>query len=102
MNLPNKTEIFGIPYEIVWVKTTEVDSGNRKALWGQIIYDQAQIRISNEITDRNKLLTLFEELLHGVLAEMEYPDLNENHKFITPFCNGMFTALEKAGIIKCP
>ena len=49
MKLPNKTEIFGIPYGIVWVKTAEVDSGNRKALWGQIVYDEAQIRVSLRI-----------------------------------------------------
>ena len=102
MPLPTKTEIFGIPYEIVWVKTTEVDSGGNKILWGQIIYDKSQIRISNELTDRNKLLTVFEEFLHGVLSEMDYHDLNNDHKFISPFCNGMFTALETAGMIKCP
>jgi len=103
MKLPTKTEIFGIPFNITWVKTSEVDIHVVKVLFGQIQYDERKIRVSNEINNRDKYLALFEEFLHGVLCEMEYHDLNHDHKFITPLVNGMFTALEKAGVIKiCP
>ena len=97
---PTKTEIFGIPYKINWYKTSEVDIFKQKALWGQIDYNSREIRVSNELSSRDKMVTLFEEILHGVFNEMEYDHLNEDHKFITPLVNGLFTALEKIGLIE--
>lgn len=97
---PTKTEIFGIPYKINWYKTSEVDIQGQKPLWGQIDYSSREIRISNEISNRDKLVTLFEEILHGVFEEMDYGHLNEDHKFISPLVNGFFTALEKVGMIE--
>jgi len=98
--LPTKTEIFGIPYSINWYKTSEVDINGTKPLWGQIDYNSREIRIAKELSDRDKMVTLFEEILHGVFNEMGYDHLNEDHKFITPLVNGLFTALEKAGLIE--
>ena len=100
MPLPDKTEIFGIPYKIAWVKTAEVDGDKGSMLWGQIRFNEREIRISTEIGDRDKLVTLFEELVHGVFDEMDYGHLNKDHKFISPFVNGLFTALEKAKLIR--
>ncbi len=100
MILPKKTEIFGIPYKVVWFKTSEVDSTGNKMLWGQICFNERKIRISTEIGNRDKMVTLFEEILHGVFDEMDYGHLNTDHKFFAPLVNGLFTALEKAGMFK--
>ena len=95
-----KTEIFGIPYKVNWYETSKVDIQGQKALWGQIDYNSREIRLSKDIGDRDKLVTLFEEILHGVFNEMEYDHLNQDHKFISPLVNGFFTALEKVGMIE--
>ena len=99
MGLKSKTEIFGIPYRIVYVKNSDVDTNRATSLWGQIDYAKREIRIGKDMSKRDQSLTLFEELVHGVLSELQYSDLNEEHKFITPFCNGLFTALERVGMI---
>ena len=100
MKLPTKTEIFGIPYNISWHKTSKVNNVGGGALWGIIDYGPSTIRISKEVGERDRSVTLLEEILHGVFNEMDYDNLNEDHKFISPLVNGLYTALEKAGMIK--
>jgi len=99
--LPEYTEIFGIPFNITWIKEqTEVDKDSTRPTWGQLRYGDREIRIAKDLPQRDKLLTILEEITHGVLYSLEYDDLSNDHKFITPFVNGLFTALEKAGMLK--
>lgn len=100
MDFPVYTEIFGIPHVIELVERQKDVSEETNTAWGEIIYEQRRIRIFSGISDRDKLLVLFEEMLHGVLNNLDRDDLGGDHKFVTPVVNGLFTALEKAGMLK--
>lgn len=97
--LPTKTEILGVPYTITWHPTDEVNVVSDEDCWGMIEFSPRNIRVSNEISLRDKLLAVVEEMVHGVLSEMSYDKLGSKHKFIGPFVNGIYTALEKAGML---
>lgn len=97
--LPIYTEIFGIPHTIEWVDNKKDVSIDFASAWGEVNYESRKIVIFKGISDRDKLLVLFEEILHVVLNEIEM-DNREDHKIITPLVNGLFTALEKAGMLK--
>ena len=101
MKLPTKTRIFGIPFKIKWGKTSTINPAEGgESLWGCDIHASREIRIASDISDRDKIETLFEEIVHAVLIELDRNKLNESHKFITPFVHGIFSALESAGLIK--
>lgn len=89
MKLPEEVKILGLTY-----KVQEVDVVNKEqALWGKIDHQQQIIRIDAEISDERKGQTFLHEILHGVLAELGYFQLNKDENAVQSISATLYHAL---------
>lgn len=89
MNLPEEVKILGLTYRV-----QEVDVVDKtETLWGKIDHQEQVIRIDAEMSDERKGLTFFHELLHGVLAELGYDQLNNNECAVQSISAALYHAL---------
>lgn len=73
-NLPETIRIGGIDYTVSEHK--DLRDGDTW-LNGHIIYDQCQIRVDSELADYRKFVTIWHEVLHGLLEHAGMGDHDE-------------------------
>ena len=68
--LPSSVTLAGIKYDIVEVEKLIDDDGITK-LNGNIKYAITQIQIEKNLSDQLKIVTLWHEVIHGLLGQAE-------------------------------
>lgn len=69
--------ITGIPYKI-----EEVEMIKTSDKIGQIDYLEQVIRIEKTLTDEKKKQVLLHEIIHGILEELGFGELNDNENLV--------------------
>lgn len=75
----NKCNICGIPHQIVEVEDVFDEDGSH---FGQIDYKTATIKICKDMTADIKDMTLFHEIVHGILVHIGEFELTQDEKFV--------------------
>ena len=94
MKLPKEIKILGLTYKIEEVAVVN----KTEALWGQIDHQEQVIKIDADMSDERKGQTFMHELLHGVLAELGYDELNENENAVQSISATLYHALSSQTI----
>lgn len=89
MKLPNEVKIMGLTYKVQEVNVVD----KNEPLWGQIDYQNQVIKIDAEMSDERKCQTFMHELLHGVLTELGYRQLNEDENAVQSISAALYHAL---------
>lgn len=75
-----KIDICGIPHTIEYVdQNFEICSGSQ----GEIIFSKALIHVKNGMPKEITKATICHEVLHGILVQLGYLDLNDNEQFVS-------------------
>ena len=95
MKIPDSIRIGGIEYPVVYKE--HLDDGSR-LLYGQIDYDECEIRLSTKhgCGHEFRCLTLWHEILHGVRnhAGME---IDNEEAIVEMFAKGIYQVLQDNG-----
>lgn len=99
MFLPQKVNILGIDYAIIYVDNpAEVDLYKRKSLWGQIDYWTRTIRIYKYKRNSEDIFqTLMHEILHGISSalHLKWLDDDKNHDELDLLALAMVDILQR-------
>jgi hypothetical protein len=100
IKIPNKIRIFARTYDVQFINNLSYD----KNCSGEIAYREQVIRLqpSSESAPRHHEdieISFFHELLHGVLYELNYPDLRDDEGFIDRISQVIYAALRDAGML---
>lgn len=85
MKIPQKVKILGITYDVQEVEVVD----KNESLWGKIDYQEQVIKIDSELKNERKAQVLLHEILHGVLSELGFYEINNNEEAV----QGLSTAL---------
>ena len=105
-DLPNSINIFSVIYDVSYhLITTEVDSGKKKSLFGQVDYWDRTIRIYyKDRTIEDVFMTLLHEILHVVDDDLEMGLFEGEYreKKINILTTALFDTLKRNNWLKFP
>ena len=87
--LPSKLTIQGLDFSVSEVELVSRDS----AADGEIDCTEQTIRIYNGMSQQKKEQTLFHELIHGCLAQLQYTEEYEDEKLVQGLALSLHQAL---------
>lgn len=101
IKIPDKIKILARTYEVKWVNDLAFD----KSAAGEIAYRSQEIRLQPSFDNapchhESIESAFFHELIHGVLFELSYLDLNADERFVDQVGNVIYAALRDAGMLK--
>lgn len=90
-----KIEICGIPFKIKEVEV--IDEPIEGVTQGKILFSKAKILIKKKLPKKLKRQVLFHEVLHGILVQLGYNELNEDETFVQSLSVVMSQMFEMRG-----
>lgn len=73
-----KIKIGGLDYDVIEEPNLCAEDGTRR-LNGHIVYDRCQIKIDNGLNPQAKNITMWHEIIHGILTHAGVKDHDETH-----------------------
>lgn len=93
--LPEKVTILGLEYKVEEVEVVD----RQEALWGEIDYENLSIRIDVGLSEARKQQTLLHEIMHGILEELGYSELNEDETAVRGIAAALYCILKSPTIL---
>ena len=81
--------ILGVPYAVRRVPYVSRD----EYIGGNINYETHEIKILDSLKDAAAGITLFHEIVHGILGSLKYFDENNDEKLVQGLAIGLYQAL---------
>lgn len=89
MKVPEKVRIAGVEYAVC--REWKLNDGQH-VLAGQIHYDKAKISLSEDLQGDAVLLTLWHEIMHGIVRNAQL-DLEDEEAVVEAMARGIFQVL---------
>ena len=91
MKIPGQIRIGGVEFEVF--PEHRLNDGER-ILAGQIRYMECQIALAAESSHEYKCLSLWHEIMHGILLNIGREDLSNDENFVTVLGNAIYASFE--------
>ena len=92
MKIPQNVRIGGVDYQICRKEYLHADG---KVLYGQIDYDDCEIRLSETegLAFDHQCITLMHEILHGIIENYQI-ELDDEEKVVEALARGLFQVIK--------
>lgn len=87
--IPKQFTIFGETYRV-----KQVLKVNKDGRWGEHDPAKNTIKIKKDLNEDQKEQTYYHELVHAILTNLSYTDLNEDEDFVDRFAKAMHQILK--------
>lgn len=104
MKLPDNINIMSTNYTVNYInERSELDPVGLSILDGVILFDINEIRVYNKLDKETKFKTLFHEMVHGIVREMniwEIQDHENSERIVDSVAIGLFDTLIRNRMIE--